>query len=462
MAAQQSGQIIKYSNISQYWYIFRYQNEILPDNGFYFQFLLWFNRIMKLSIHWKKKLSGILCFYLKTDQSVIASRRGAILVPVIILTSVAILIITIAISMIPSHQKEALFLQQKLTSDILKIGLMQILEDPDNCICVLQGMTIDTTKTNQSLPPLSQIMQGGCGTGTPFIAGGTNIGYGVTVDEIEVNEVVEIGTDIYNGELVVSYRTGSLVRSVGEVKILLEISVGTAVPPNSRAISGCVAKAEPKKKQNTCGVGGLQEGRSHVNGKGYVSKTAKVAATAYVGPDARVCGNAVVSGKARIEDHAIIYDESVISGNAVVSGNAEILRGSKVSGKAKIFENARIYQSNVSGNAKISGGAKVQFSQVTDEGIVSGEQAEVYGATVMGRSTVVGFQVKIGPGAVINGTDPNGRVEVLDYSRVKRGASVTGKAVVSGRAVIDRGAVVSGNAKVSGTTRISRGAKVSQ
>ena len=48
------------------------------------------------------------------------NEQGSVLLPVIILTGVAILTIIISISSIPSYQKEALFTQQQLSTDVLK------------------------------------------------------------------------------------------------------------------------------------------------------------------------------------------------------------------------------------------------------------------------------------------------------------------------------------------------------
>ena len=219
-------------------------------------------------------------------KSVWMNERGSILIPVIVFTSIATLVVTIAISMIPTHQKEALFIQQKLSRDILEYGITQIVKNPQSCACLLTGQTINTALTNPLPLVLADIKKGGCGSDVLIskVPGQNNIGYGVKVDTIEVVDLGQTGTDEYTGDLIISYDTNNLFRSIKPLKMPLEITLAGG-PPAVKPVFSCqfieASTGPPSEKRSGCR--GSQDGGEHPNGKGFVGTDTTVDPTAYVG-----------------------------------------------------------------------------------------------------------------------------------------------------------------------------------
>ncbi len=404
----------------------------------------------------------------KKSVSLCVNDRGSVLLPVVIVTSVAVLLVAIAISMIPSHQKEGLFVQQKLSTDILKYGIINFIRNPQYCACMLSGQTLDgmdNDPQNLSLPGIRR----GCGGGDAFVSTGDTIGYGVTVDSINIKDIRRSGTDRYAGHLSVSYDTGSLFRSLSEFEISLELVVGPG-PPHQRPVTGCVlvvSKILEKDKKN-CGYGHAQSGKFHDYGKGFVANTATVAASVWVGPDAKVCDTAQVSGNVRIEDGAVIKDHSRVSDYARVSGTAEVSKGAVIRDRAHISGGAEVSrESIVKGQAQVRDEAKVENSIISETADISGK-AKVFNSRVGGRSTVKG-KAHVEAGALVgliraaDGTITIAATNVIvqEYSKVRRGAIISGEAKISGFAEIGRGAHVSGNAAVYDNAKVSAGAQIS-
>ena len=403
----------------------------------------------------------------------ISNQKGSILLPVVIVTSVAILTVAIAISIIPNHQKEAMFIQQKLSGHVLKYGLEEILKNPESCRCLFNGKTINPSEQPDSpqTVDLDQIQKGGCGPGILISETGRDehVGYGLKVNDIKVDNILlSSQSGEYLGDVVISYDTGSSLRSVGEIKIPIEIQLDMHSGTNTaKDISSCIliVLKSSVEKGNWCGFSGFQKGAPHVNGKGFVSDTATVDPSAYVGPDAKVCEKAKVLGNARIEGKAMVMDTSEVSGSARVFGQARILRNSRVSGTAEVSGHVRIYNSIISGRAQVSDEAKVQYSEITGDAVVK-KYSRVSKAKVAGKSLVTDYTV-IDLGAEINGDSSiiirgYSGVVVKDYSRATRGAAVTGGAHVYDNAFISDGGKVKGNAQVGGTVQIGYGSEVNQ
>ena len=394
----------------------------------------------------EKKIPDLLCDSVTGyKKSVWMNERGDILIPVIIFTSIAILAVTIAISMIPSHQKEALFIQQKLSRDILEYGITQIVKIPKNCACLLTGQTIDKALNKPPSLVLPDIKKGGCGSDVLISDSHpqNNVGYGMKVDSIEVNDLDGAGmTDTYIGVLTISYDTNSLFRSIKPLNIPLEITVDGG--PGVQPISSCQFIVADVSNQKKGDCRGSQVGSLHDNGGGFVSGTARVAPSAYVGRNASVCDNAQVLGSAKIKDYAKVTDYSIVSGNAIISGKAKIERDSEVTGRAQVSGQAVVsHKSKVSEDVQISGNTEVINSIVSDWAIIS-KKARIINSTVSGKSTVTDEGIVDG-GSVINGgstSDASWSVTVNEYSRVTRGATVSGDAQVSGGAVISNGITI--------------------
>ena len=429
--------------------------------------LLWFNELMEVCPFQgrKKGVPGLSCRSVTGyKKSVWTNERGSVLIPVIIFTSAAILVVAVAISMIPTYQKEALFLQQKLSRDVLEYGITQIVGNEAGCACLFDGKTINTV----TLSPieLTDIKKGGCGS-EALISKDSSMGYGVEVKSIKLNNLEERMADIYKGDLTVSYNKVGLFRSIEPLKIPLQINTDVTVVGTLKPVFKCLLSLNVvSDSKGNCGFGGSQKGNPHNNGGGFVADTATVDATAYVGPDAKVCGEAQVLGNARVEDYAVVMDNSKVYGSAKVYDSAKILGGSEVYNEAKVYDNAVIsYQSKVYDKAEVSGITEVEYSEVYGEARVS-DHAKVLGSKVLSKSTVTGYAVvesgsmigaTIGPTNIILVSDMSNSPVVTGYSRVARGGVVTGTSKISDNANVERGTKVSGAVQVTGDTRVDSG-----